>query len=61
MSVRRIRMSGTLLNFFLRDCELWSSSLPDDVNMIGVAGEDPDSQSFVLIVESDEFPAILGR
>ena len=58
MSVRRVRISGTILNFFLRDSELWASTLPDDANVIGVAGEDPRAQAFVLLIESDQFAAI---
>jgi hypothetical protein len=58
MSVRRVRISSTILNFFLRDSELWASTLPDDSNVIGIAGEDPQAQAFVLPIESDEFPAI---
>ncbi len=40
MSVRRIRISGTFLNSFLRESELFTSTLPHDVNVIAVA-EDP--------------------
>jgi hypothetical protein len=58
MSVRRVRISGAFINLLLRDSALWASSLPDDANVIGVAGEDPRSQTFVLLIESDEFPAI---
>ena len=58
MSVRRIRVSGHILNSFLRDKELWESSLPDDVHVLAVAGEDRDARAFVLVVESDEGAAI---
>jgi hypothetical protein len=58
MSVRRIKISGHLLDSFLRDSELWESSLPGDVHVVGVAGEDRDPPSFVLVVESDEFPTV---
>ena len=71
MSVRRIRISGQLLDSFLRDSELWASSLPDDVHVVGVADADDDRVvvvtdahrgirpgSFALLVESKEFPAI---
>jgi hypothetical protein len=56
MSVRRVRVSGRFLSSFLRDSELRESSLPGDVNVIGIAGEDRDS--FVLLVESSEFPPV---
>ena len=56
MSVRRIRLSSHVLNSFLRDSELWESSLPADVNVVGIAGE--DREAFVLVVESNSFPAI---
>jgi hypothetical protein len=59
MSVRRVRISGELFNSFLRDSELWVSSLPDDVNCIGVTREDPYARSFVLLIESSAFPAVL--
>jgi hypothetical protein len=58
MSVRRIRISGELLNSFLRDNELWKSSLPEDVDVLGIVLEDYRPRTFVLIVESHEFAAI---
>ena len=58
MSVRRLRISSLLLNSFLRDNELWTSDLPADSNVIGIAPEDPDCRCFVLLIESDEFPAV---
>ena len=45
-----------MLNSFLRNSELWYSSLPDDVDVIGIAGEDLDSNTFVLLVKSEQFP-----
>ena len=59
MSVRRIKISGHLLDSFLRDSELWESSLPWDVHVVGIAGEDDEPpQSFVLLAESNYFPSI---
>ena len=58
MSVRRIRISGMILDSFLRDSALWESSLPADVHVIGVAGEDRAGQTFVLLVESNQFVAV---
>jgi hypothetical protein len=42
----------------LRSSELWISRLPDDTNVIEVAGEDRRTHTFVLLVESKEFPDI---
>ncbi len=58
MSVRRIRISGELLNTFSRSNELWTSTLPDDVNVVAIAGEDQEPQAFVLLVESQEFSPV---
>jgi hypothetical protein len=57
MSVRRILVSGSFLDSFLRESELWTSSLPDDVHIIGVA-EQRDSQTFAFLVESTAFCAV---
>ena len=59
MSVRRIRISSAILNSFLRNSELWDSSLPDDVEVIGIAGERIIGEhEFVLLVKSEQFPVI---
>jgi hypothetical protein len=58
MSVRRIRVAGAFLNSFLRSNEVWSSRLPADTNVVEVLEEDRMHHSFILLVESKEFPVI---
>jgi hypothetical protein len=56
MSIRRLRISGEILDSFLRSNELWQSSLPDDAHVVGVAGG--TMQTFVLLIQSKEFLAV---
>ena len=58
MSVRRIRVSGEVLNAALRSNEAWESRLPADANVIEIQEEDRMHHCFVFLVESQEFPAI---
>jgi hypothetical protein len=58
MSVRRIRISGEFFNSFLRSNEVWSSRLPPDTNVLEVLEEDRKHHSFILLIESKEFPTI---
>lgn len=58
MSVRKLRISGEFLNSFLRSNEVWSSRLPADTNVIEVLEEERKTHSFILLIESKDFPVI---
>jgi hypothetical protein len=58
MSFRRIRVSGALLNTFVRSLEVHGARLPDDARVSGIARADPAARFFTLVVPSREFPTI---